>query len=76
MKNLEQYIEQLNKQHQERIEIVKNDYEKGRIDCRAGIYDKFYRYNRTDDGQAYDLGWTNENKFIQNETVKFLYNNL
>lgn len=75
MKNLEQYIEQLNKQHQERIEIAKNDYEKGRIDCRAGIYDKFYRYNRTDDGQSYDLGWTNENEFIKNETVKFLYNN-
>ena len=36
MKTLEQYIEQLNKQHQERIEIAKNDYEKGRIDCRAG----------------------------------------
>ena len=39
MKNLEQHVEQLNKQHQERIEIAKNDYEKGRIDCRAGVYD-------------------------------------
>ena len=75
MKKLEQYIEQLNKQHQERIEIVKNDYEKGQIDCRAGIYDKFYRYNITDDGQSYDLGWTNEHEFVQNEIVKFLYNN-
>jgi hypothetical protein len=50
-----------------------NHYEKNRMDCIAGVYDKFYRYNRTDEGQAYDKAWQAQNQITQNETVKFLY---
>ena len=41
--------------------------------CIAGVYDKFYRYNRTDDGQAYDKAWRAQNQITQNEKVTFLY---
>lgn len=74
MKNLEQHIDELNQQHEYRISVIKYDYEKGMNDCKLGVYDKWYRYNRIDDGQAYDLGWMSMNKNIQNESVKFLYN--
>lgn len=33
------------------------DFKQGLIDAKAGIYDKFYRYNREDDGLDYDRGW-------------------
>ena len=46
---------------------------KNRMDCIAGVYDEFYRYNRTDEGQAYDKAWQAQNQITQNETVKFLY---
>ncbi len=49
------------------------DQKNARRDCIAGIYDKFYRYNRTDDGQAYDEAWQAQNQITQNETVRFLY---
>ena len=75
MKTLEQHIDQLNQQHENRILFVKHDYEKGMNDCKLGVYDKWYRYHRSDDGQAYDLGWMAMNKEVQNESVKFLYNN-
>ena len=32
------------------------DFEAGRRDRMAGYYDKWYRYNRVDDGAAYDAG--------------------
>lgn len=32
------------------------DFEKGFRDRMAGYYDKWYRYNRQDSGQAYDRG--------------------
>ena len=37
-------------------------------DAKAGIYDKWYRHHRDDDGAAYDAGWIsarNENENIQ-----------
>lgn len=43
------------------------------IDCKYGVYDKFYRYNRDDEGQAYDKAWETQNQITQNEMVKFLY---
>lgn len=49
------------------------DASKGIIDCKQGIYDKFFRYNRNDDGAAYDEGWQHQNLTTQNETVKFLH---
>ena len=33
-----------------------NDAEYGRRDRMAGYYDKWYRYNHSDDGAAYDAG--------------------
>ena len=32
------------------------DEQRGYKDRLAGFYDKWYRYNRTDDGAAYDRG--------------------
>lgn len=34
------------------------DYEAGKQDHKAGYYDKWYRWNRKDDGEAYDLGFS------------------
>lgn len=34
-----------------------NDFNSGKRDKKAGYYDKWYRYNRKDDGQAYDNGF-------------------
>jgi hypothetical protein len=34
----------------------RKDETQGRKDRKAGFYDKWYRYNRTDDGAAYDRG--------------------
>lgn len=33
----------------------------------AGVYDKFYGHNRTDEA------WQAQNQITQNETVRFLY---
>jgi hypothetical protein len=33
-----------------------SDYDRGKIDRLAGYYDKWYRYNRQDDGAEYDRG--------------------
>lgn len=50
------------------------DYEAGQRDCKAGIFDKWYRYNRKDDGAEYERGWVEQNKQTQCEKVTFLYN--
>jgi hypothetical protein len=33
------------------------DFENGQKDKKAGYYDKWYRWNRKDDGKAYDDGF-------------------
>ena len=33
-----------------------NDFIAGQKDRKSGYYDKWYRYNREDDGAAYDSG--------------------
>lgn len=33
------------------------DVKAGMLDAKAGIYDKWYRHYRSDDGAAYDAGW-------------------
>jgi hypothetical protein len=38
-------------------ERIKNDFESGRKDHNAGYYDKWYRWNRKDNGRAYDDGF-------------------
>ena len=34
-----------------------NDFKAGQREKKAGYYDKWYRYNRKDDGAAYDDGF-------------------
>lgn len=75
--NIEDRLEQISKRRRRVFNISRalRDQEYARMDCIAGVYDKFYRYNRTDDGQAYDKAWRAQNQITQNETVTFLYNN-
>ncbi len=48
------------------------DFRAGIRDCKNGIYDKWYRYNRKDDGVAYDRGWMRQNKTTMVEYVEFI----
>lgn len=61
----------MDKAHAE-IQIIEHDYNKGMSDCARGIYDKWFRYNRMDDGFAYDEGWVIQNRVTENETVQFV----
>lgn len=38
------------------LETALKDARKGFEERRAGYYDKYYRYSRTDEGKAYDAG--------------------
>ena len=73
--NIEDRMEQIVKRRRRVFNIARalRDQESARMDCIDGIYDKFYRYNRTDDGQAYDKAWRAQNQITRNETVTFLY---
>lgn len=73
--NIENRLEQITKRRRRVFNISRalRDQESARMDCIAGIYDKFYRYNRPDDGQAYDKAWRAQNQITRNETVTFLY---
>ena len=73
--NIEDRLEQIIKRRRRVFNIARalRDQESARMDCIDGIYDKFYRYNRTDDGQAYDKAWRAQNQITRNETVTFLY---
>lgn len=55
-----------------KIKQAKHDYEQAVNDCKNGIYDKWFRYHRTDDGRAYDLGWMEQNKTTMVERVQFI----
>lgn len=69
---IESYIEKIHAEAQTRENNALRHYEAGKQDCKLGIYDKWFRYNAADEGTAYDLGWTAQNKETQNETVRFL----
>lgn len=73
--NIEDRLEQIIKRRRRVFNIARalRDQESARMDCIDGIYDKFYRYNRSDDGQAYDKAWRAQNQITRNETVTFLY---
>ena len=73
--NIEDRLEQIIKRRRRVFNIARalRDQESARMDCIGGIYDKFYRYNRSDDGQAYDKAWRAQNQITRNETVTFLY---
>lgn len=72
MKTLQDLENEIMAEAQAKVEQAKKDYFAGANDCKNGIYDKWYRYNRKDDGRAYDLGWMKQNETTENETVKFI----
>ena len=53
------------------IATVEHDYQHGIDDCKIGIYDKWFRYHRSDYGSAYDKGWEFQNQFTHNVSVCF-----
>ena len=55
-----------------KIKQAEHDYKQAEEDCKNGVYDKWFRYHREDDGLAYDLGWMNQNKVTQCEKVQFI----
>lgn len=55
-----------------KIKQAEHDFRQGENDCKNFVYDKWFRYHRKDDGRAYDLGWMNQNKTTQCETVQFI----
>ena len=52
--------------------VAQQDYNNAQVDCKHGNYDKWYRYNRKDEGLAYDLGWMHANKTYHNDKVQFI----
>lgn len=72
MKTIEDILTKIDEESSVRKMVSQKDYEYGMRDCNAGIYDKLYRYNRRDNGSAYDAGWQFQNKTTQNEKVQFL----
>lgn len=41
-------------------------------DCKAGVYDKWYRYHSDMENVIYDAAWQVQNKITKNETVNFI----
>ncbi|MCI5757103.1 MAG: hypothetical protein MR037_02600 [Bacteroidales bacterium] len=72
MITIQDYIKQIHEEAKSREGAAMRHYEAGKRDCQAGIYDKWYRYNTANDGMAYDLGWTEQNKETKNGVVRFL----
>lgn len=54
-------VEIARKQLEAKFDAMRQTFERdvyaGRRDAEAGIYDKWYRYHRQDEGTAYDAGW-------------------
>lgn len=69
---LQELKDQIIKEAQAKVEQAEKDATLGRRDCKLGIYDKWYRYHRKDDGLAYDIAWMEQNELTKNETVKFI----
>ena len=72
MTTIDSYIKQIHEEAKSREVAARRHYEAGKCDCQAGYYDKWYRYNTRNDGLAYDLGWTEQNKETQNGVVRFI----
>jgi hypothetical protein len=70
--SFEQLQQEIIDRAKDEIKQARHDYDQGMNDCKNGIYDKWFRYHRKDDGRAYDLGWVFQNQTTQNETVKFI----
>lgn len=72
MTTIDDYIKQIHEEAKSREGAARRHYEAGKRDCQAGVYDKWYRYNTRNDGLAYNLGWTEQNKETQNGVVRFI----
>lgn len=72
MKQIDVIINHIKVEAREKEIRARKDYKAGIADCQAGQYDKWYRYNRADNGAAYDAGWQEANADIQLETVRFI----
>lgn len=72
MITIEDYIKQIQYDAELRARTAMLHYEAGKRDCQAGIYDKWYRYRAANDGTAYDLGWSEQNKETQNGVIRFI----
>lgn len=72
MQTIKDYVAEIYERAAQQAAQAEKDFQAGERDCKAGIYDKWYRYHHKDDGRAYDLGWTTQNATTQNEVVKFL----
>lgn len=72
MNTLEHLKEEVLQKAEAEMQRIEKDFFAGENDCKSGIYDKWYRYNRKDDGSAYDAGWMEQNRKTQNETVRFI----
>ena len=72
MKTLEELKKQAVEEAKARISNIEHDYRQAIEDCRNGIYDKWFRYHRNDDGSAYDSGWMQQNHITKNESVLFI----
>lgn len=68
----EDYRKEIFAEAKAKIKLGEHDYNQGIEDCKNGVYDKWFRYHRKDDGRAYDLGWMFQNESTQNEAVKFI----
>lgn len=71
---MQSYLEKLHAQFTARERNAMSDYRAGARDCANGIYDKWYRYNSFDDGEAYNIGWVEQNEITENDTVLFIGN--
>lgn len=72
MEALQKHLELIQLEADRRKAVAQADFNIAKRDCKNGIYDKWYRYNRKDEGYAYDLGWMEQNKETQVENVTFL----
>lgn len=72
MRTIQDYLREIYERAAQQAGQAEKDYRVGERHCMQGLYDKWYRYNRDDDGEAYDLGWTTQNATTQNDTVRFI----
>lgn len=69
---LQDLFQHIDAEAQKRKDSARSDFESAERDCEYGIYDKFYRYHRSDNGLAYDLGWMHANEIYKNKEVLFI----
>ena len=63
---------QLYNEYKKNCDRLEHDFKAGSNDCKNGIYDKWYRYNRKDHGYYYDQGWMETNLSVKNDEIEFI----